>query len=110
MEENENVATVIRWIRNNELVWELICGDCWMDFTVGDCIDILEGLVSEEMYQLALVLLYKLDHVKCMDEVSNVIVNRIKKPDPSIGIITECIQEFRTIARQKDIIRKKLEL
>lgn len=111
LKENENVSTVILWIRNNKFVWDLLCGDCWEDFTVGDCIDILEELISEEMYQLALILICKLDNIRCMDEaISNVIVNRIKDPNPNIGIITECISEFRTIANRKNIMEEKLEL
>lgn len=109
IKENEKVSQTVGWIRENMATWNLICGDSWCDPTIRDCIDMLEKLVEDEMYQLALIIIVKLDKCRYMDKaISKVIVNRINEPNPNIGIITEFIEEFRIIAMKKDIMDKEL--
>lgn len=111
IKENEKVSQIVWWIRENLATWDLLCGDSWCDPTIRDSIDMLEKLVESEMYQLALILIVKMDKCKDMDKaISNVIVNRINEPNPNIGIITEVIKEFKIIANQKDIMDKELSL
>lgn len=108
--ENKTVSQIIRWIRKNTSIWDVISGDCGFDITIGDCIDMLEQTAEAEMYPFALILIAKLGKCEYMDDaITNVIINRINKPDPNVGIIMECINEFKLIANQKDIINKDVE-
>lgn len=109
--ENEKVSNIIRWIRRNEAIWGVLCGDYWFDFTIGDFIDMLEKATREEMYEFALILIAKLDQCEHMDEaITNVIINRINEPNLNIGIIMECIKEFKLIATQKGIMENNVEM
>lgn len=110
-QENEEVSKTIKWARKNTIIWDLICGEEWCDFTVEDYIDMLKKLHTEEMYQLALVLIYKMDMDNHLREaISNVIVNRINKPKNETGIITEYIEEIKKMAIEKDIMKKTITL
>lgn len=110
LSENENVSEIIRWIRENKPIWDVICGDYWFDFTIGDCIGMLEKVTRDEMYEFALILIAKLDQCEHMDEaITNIIVNRINESNSNMGIIMECIQEFKLIATQKGIMKKDVE-
>lgn len=108
--ENREVSQIVRWIRKNMSIWDVISGDYGFDFTIGDCIDMLEQVTEEEMYPFALILIAKLGKCEYMDDaITNVIVHRINDPDPNTGIIMECINEFKMIANQKDIMKKDIE-
>ena len=110
LKENEEVSQVIRWIRRNEPIWDVISGECGFDITVEDCIHMLEQVTEEQMYPFALILVSKLGKCECMGEaITNVIVNRINAPDPEVGILMECINEFKMIAIQKGIMQKDME-
>lgn len=107
--ENAHASKMIRWIRKNFIMWDLICGDGLYDYTVKDCIEILEALVTDESYELAFVLLSKVKNCRYVDEaITNVIVNRINKPKLDMGIITECIEEIRDIAIKKDVMEQTI--
>ncbi len=70
--ENDKVSQIIRWIRNNaanRLIWDVLCGDNWIEYTVGDCIDMLEKVVTAEMYQFALILITKMVSCKYMEKL-----------------------------------------
>ena len=111
--ENEKTSQVIRWIRRNTtnmLIWDVLCGDSWFDYTVGDCIDMLERVAAAEMYQFALILITKLGKCRDMDEaITNIIIKRISEPDSNGGIITDCIKEFKNKKKKKGIMGKNIE-
>ena len=71
--ENEKTSQVIRWIRRNTtnmLIWDVLCGDSWFDYTVGDCIDMLERVAAAEMYQFALILITILQNAEfCLIQI-----------------------------------------
>lgn len=111
LSENEKVSRIIRWIRRNKVIWGAICGNNWLDFTIGDFIDMLENVTREEMYEFALILIAKLDQCEHMDEaITNVIINRINEPNLNTGILMECIQEFKLIATQEGIMEKEVQI
>lgn len=111
--ENEKTTQIIRWIRKsntNTLIWDILCGDSWFEFTVGECIDMLEKTAEAEIYEFALILITRLGKCEYMGEaLTNVIINRINDPSPDFGIITECIREFKKIADQKGIMEKNMQ-
>lgn len=111
--ENEKAAQIIRWIREsngNQLIWDILCGDSWYEFTVGDCIEMMENTAREEIYEFTLILISRLARCRYMDAaITNIIINRINEPNPDCGIITECIKEFKNIAEQKGIMEANVE-
>lgn len=111
--ENEKAAQIIKWIREsegNKLIWDILCGDTWFDFTVGDCIEMLEKTASAERYEFALILITRLARCRYMDAaVTNILASRINEPSPDIGIITECIREFKKVADQKGIMEENVQ-
>lgn len=106
MNENENAIKVINWWRNNRDIWELICGECTrVEFTISDIISILKNLVDNELYQIAIVLIYQLEKCKYMDDaIDKAIANIINNANPNYGVITECISEFEKMAIEKDLM------
>ena len=111
MNENIETAKIIKWIRKNPAVWELICGDGWNEFTISDYIDIMEDLVSIGMYPFALILLSKASCCMYLDEaIDTIIINRITKPNPNIGILTETIEEMKNIGNKKSIMKNKITI
>lgn len=110
MKENEETAKLIQWIHRNPAIWELVCGDGRNEFTVGECIDITENLISAGMYPFALILLARLSNCAYLEEaVDTVIGNRIAGLSLETGILTETVREMRKTGRQKDILEKKVE-
>lgn len=52
LKENEKAIQVIKWIRKdatNALIWDILCGDSWFEYTIEDCIDMLEKTAEAEM-------------------------------------------------------------
>lgn len=108
MKENEEAAKLIQWIHRNPAIWELVCGDGGNEFTIGECIDITENLISAGMYPFALILLARLGSCAYLDEaVDTVIGNRIAGLSLETGILTEAAREMKKTGRQKDILENK---
>ena len=104
LKENDELTKIILLIREDEIVWEVLCGNSIRNIAVIDYIGMLEELVAKEFYQLAMILLFKLDNCYQLNKaITNVIVNRINNPNTDIGIITECIEEIKSIADKEDI-------
>ena len=113
LKENEKAIQMIKWIRKdatNALIWDILCGDSWFEYTIEDCIDMLEKTAEAGMYQFAFILISRLSKCQYMNEaVTNVIVNRINAPSMEFGVITECIKEFRHIAGKRGILKRNME-
>lgn len=107
LKENEELIKVILLIRENVTIWEVLFGNGGHDIAIIDYIDMLEQLVAKELYQLAIILIAKLDsNYQLNMAITNVIVNRINYPTPTKGLITECIEEIKSIANKEDIMGK----
>lgn len=104
LKENEELTKVLLLVRENVTAWEVLCGNGVRDIAVIDYIDMLEELVAKELYQLAMILITKLDNNCQLNmAITNVIVNRINCPTSNKGLITECIEEIKSIADKEDI-------
>lgn len=107
--ENVETAKIIKWSRENAMGWEAICGDGMINFCVSEIIVIMENLMSMEFYQLVVVMLKKLEIDRDMHEaISNAIANNIARPEVSNGILSDCIQEIKQLAMEKNIMKNKI--
>lgn len=109
MKENQEIANVICWIRENKLIWDVLCGDNWFDCNVQDCIDMLETTVKTKMYPFALLLIDRLDRLPSLHEAgTNVMADCICFPEPHKNLLTEYICEVTKVAEGKGVMKEKL--
>lgn len=107
--KNEEVARIVKWARQNIVIWDFICEPELYDFSIGDCIDILKKLDENNMNQLILVLLRKLRVNQYVEmAVNNVIENRIIGDFKDSGIIKELIKELEDIAKKENVLNERI--
>lgn len=85
------------------MTWDLLCGPGIYGYTVGDCTDMLEDLVSARMYQAALIMLKKLEgDILISRDITRVVSRRLCGDGNDEGFITECIEEIRQTAERSN--------
>ena len=110
-EENEAVAKLVQWVRSCDTIWEMICDDSGWYLALEDIIELMEEMISKGQYQMVMVLLGKMDKNRFVHEaISMVIINRVKNPNCETGILPECVNAIKKIAKQHGVMRETLTI
>lgn len=110
-EENKEIAKIIKFINKYPRYWEMIYDTNSVNLTMLDTIELLKTLLDHEMYQLALMMLKRLEiNIHYSKAIDNVIEKRTKKSNCIHKLISECIDEIKIIMNKDDITNEQISI
>lgn len=111
MKESGEVIRTIKWISKNLTIWGNICNLRGNDLKYEDIIKMLQNLVENEMYQIALIIMESMrDTVYGEEAIWNLIPRMIGDTGYGKGVITEYIEELSNIVERNNALNQTIML
>ena len=109
--ELSEVAKMVQWIARDEQIWEALCWNGETMLPLEEISEALEEMISQEMYQLAFLVLAKL---RWSGELSAVIQNAIgewiRQPIGSAGPLSKCAEALAKIIKANGLKNREIPL
>lgn len=107
--ENEVTAKVLAWVRDCPVTWDILQNESGMDIHMKDAVDILEDMLDQELYQMAIVLLGKLDRDQYVHQaITDTLVRRVKEVSHEKGWLTDIVETLKAEIREQGLEEKVL--
>lgn len=111
MKENGEVIRTIKWISKNLTIWGNICNLRGNDLRYEDIIKMLQNLVDNEMYQIALIIMESMrDTIYGEEAIWNLIPKMIGDTGYDKRVITEYIEELSNIVEKNNALNQTIML
>lgn len=110
-EESKEIARIIKFVSKNPHYWEMIYDTNSENLTILDTIELMETLLDYKMYQLALMMLKRLEVNVYYDKaIENVIEKRTQESNCIHKLISDCIEEIKIIMNKDDIANEQISM
>lgn len=108
-QENKEVKRLLDWAVSNEWAWDLVWGPGIDNYTFIECLNVMQDLIDNEFYQVAVILLVKLlREMRIKEIIGKLAIKRICGCENSSDFLTQCIVDLKNYCIDNNSLNERI--